>query len=46
MTGMDEMRVERPSSLAALPAVVEAWGLRGAQPVVDAAGGAGAMDGE
>ncbi len=43
---MDEMRVERPSSLAALPAVVEAWGLRGAQPVVVLAGGAGAMDGE
>ena len=42
---MDEMRVERASSLAARAIVVDAWGLRGAQPVVVLAGGAGAMDG-
>jgi len=40
------MRIERASSLDALPDIVEAWGLRGTRPVVVLAGGAGAMDGE
>lgn len=40
------MRIDRPETLDALPAVVASWGLAGTCPVVVLVGGAGAMDGE
>jgi len=46
MDRLDPMRVDRVTSLDALPAVVDGWALRGRGPVVVLAGGAGAMDGE
>lgn len=39
------MRVDRPATLEALPAIVDGWGLGGPLPVVILVGGAGAMDG-